>query len=82
MAREMGTGDVTLNARACRDITSTLVRLKPGVKIAQARAEAGALAKRLARHYPDTNSGVGATVLPVWAGHLAAQGLLSSRSRS
>ncbi len=76
MAREMGTGPV-FTYRACRDLTSTIVRLKPGVTLAQARAEVGALAQKLAVAYPETNRGVGATVLPLWAGHLAVQGMLS-----
>jgi predicted permease len=76
MAAEMGTGDGTLNSRACRDLTSTLVRLAPGSTIEQARAEVGAVAKRLAAAHPDTNGGVEATVVPVWAGQLGAQGML------
>jgi predicted permease len=76
MANEMGTGGGTLNYRGCRDLTSTLVRLKPGVTFDQARVEVGALAKRLAATYPETNRGVEATVVPVWAGHLGAQSLL------
>ncbi len=75
MADEMGTGPV-FTYRGCRDLTSTLVRLKPGVTIDQAGAEVGALAKRLAASYPETNRGVDATVVPVWAGHLGAQGFL------
>jgi predicted permease len=76
MASEMGTGPV-FTYRGCRDLTSTLVRLKPGVTLDQARAEVDALAKRLAAAYPETNRGVDATVVPVWAGHLAAQGMLT-----
>ena len=76
MAAEMGTGDGTLHYRACRDLTSTIVRLKPGVTLDQARGEVDALAKKLATAYPDTNRGVDATVVPVWAGHLGAQHLL------
>jgi predicted permease len=76
MASEMGTGP-TLSYRACRDLTSTLVRLKPGVTLEQSRAEVAALAKRLAAEYPETNRGVDATVVPVRAGHLGAQGMLS-----
>ncbi|PYQ45482.1 MAG: hypothetical protein DMG99_01635, partial [Acidobacteria bacterium] len=76
MAEEMGTGGGTLNYRGCRDLTSTLVRLKPGVTLDQARAEASALAARLASAYPQTNRGVDLTVVPVWAGHLGAQGIL------
>ena len=76
MASEMGTGEWTFNYRGCRDLTSTIVRLKPGVTMAQAGAEVSALAKRLAAAYPDTNRGVDAIVVPVWAGHLGAQGIL------
>ena len=76
MANAMGTGGGTLNYRGCRDLTSTIVRLKPGVTLEQARDEVSALAKRLAAAYPETNRGVDATVVPVWAGHLGAQGIL------
>ncbi len=75
MAREMGTGPV-FDYRGCRDLTSTLLRLAPGVTIERARAEVGAVARRLAEAYPETNRGVDATVVPVWAGHLGAQGWL------
>jgi len=75
MAEEMGTGPV-FRYRGCRDLTSTIVRLKPGVTLEQAQAEASALAKRLAAEYPNTNRGVDAIVVPVWAGHLGAQGVL------
>ncbi|HUI56811.1 MAG TPA: ABC transporter permease [Bryobacteraceae bacterium] len=76
MATAMGTGNGTLNYRATRDLTSAIARLKPGVTIEQAGAEAAALARRLAGMYPETNRGVDATMVPVWAGHLGAQGLL------
>lgn len=75
MASEMGAG-ATLSYRGCRDLTSTIVRLRPGVTRDQAQAEISALAKRLAAAYPDTNRGVDAIVVPVWAGHLGAQGVL------
>lgn len=75
MANEMGTGP-TLNYRGCRDLTSTLVRLKPGVTLDQASAEVSTLARRLAAIYPETNRGVDAVVVPVRAGHLGAQGIL------
>jgi predicted permease len=76
MAPAMGSGP-TLTYRGCRDLTSTLVRLAPGVTMEQARAEVGALAKRLAAAYPDTNRGVDATLSPVWAGRLGAPAVLS-----
>ena len=76
MANEMGTGGGTLNYRGCRDLTSTIVRLKPGVTLEQARAEADALGKRLAVTYPETNRGVDLTIVPVWSGHLGAQSIL------
>ena len=75
MADAMGAGG-TLHYRGCRDLTSTIVRLKPGVSMAQAGDEVAALAKQLAAAYPETNRGVSATVVPVWAGHLGAQGVL------
>ena len=76
MAQDMGSG-YTLTYRGCRDLTSTLVRLAPGATIEQARAEVSALAKRLGADYPPTNRDVDATVVPVSAGHLGAQGMLS-----
>ncbi|MCW5980995.1 MAG: ABC transporter permease [Bryobacteraceae bacterium] len=76
MATAMGTGNGTLNYRGTRDLTSTIIRLKPGIMIEQARAEVAALAKRLAAAHPQTNRGVDATVTPIWAGHLGAQGML------
>jgi predicted permease len=75
MAYEMGTGP-TLDYRGCRDLTSTIVRLKPGVTLQQAQDEVSTLAKRLAAAYPDTNRGVDAIVVPIWAGHLGAQSIL------
>jgi predicted permease len=76
MATAMGTGDGTLHYRGTRDETSTIVRLKPGVTIEQARAEVAALGRRLAATYPATNRGVDLTVTPLWQGHLGAQGML------
>jgi predicted permease len=76
MATAMGTGNGTLHYRGTRDETSTIVRLKPGVTIEQARAEVAALGRRLAATYPPTNRGVDLTVTPLWQGHLGAQGML------
>jgi predicted permease len=76
MATAMGTGNGTLHFRGTRDITSTIVRLKPGVTIEQAGAEVEALSRQLEAAYPQTNRGVAARVTPIWKGHLGAQGLL------
>jgi MacB-like periplasmic core domain len=82
MATAMGTGNGTLHYRGTRDQTSTIVRLKPGVTLEQARAEAGALGKRLAEIYPDTNRGIDLTVTPLWKGHLGAQACCFNRCGS
>ncbi|HWB97560.1 MAG TPA: ABC transporter permease [Bryobacteraceae bacterium] len=76
MATAMGTGNGTLHYRGTRDQPATVVRLKPGVTIEQARAEVAALGKRLAAMYPATNRGIDLTVTPLWRGHLGAQGIL------
>jgi predicted permease len=76
MATAMGTGNGTLHFRGTRDQTSTIVRLRPGVALEQAREEVSALGKRLAELYPDTNRGIDLTLTPLWKGHLGAQGLL------
>ena len=76
MATAMGTGNGTLSYRGTRDITATIARLKPGVTLEQLGAEVSAAATRLAELYPATNRGVEAIVVPVWAGHLGAQGML------
>lgn len=53
-----------------------LVRLRPGVEIARARAEAATFASSLESTFPQSNRGVGATVLPVWEMHSGAPELL------
>ncbi|MGA2181548.1 MAG: ABC transporter permease [Bryobacteraceae bacterium] len=76
MATAMGSGDGTLHYRGTRDETSTIVRLKPGVTIEQARAEVSALGRRLAAMYPATNRGVDVTVTPLSRAHFGAQSML------
>jgi len=54
-------------------IDQAIARLKPGVSVEQAHAEMKEIAARLAQAYPDTNSEVTATVVPLrdfWFGKL------------
>ena len=67
--------DWMLRDRKTRNLVS-LARLKPGVTIEQARAEVAAQADQLAKMDPNTNGGISATLLPIWKGHIGAQGLL------
>jgi hypothetical protein len=43
-----------------------VVRLKPGVSISEANAEAAMAAARLAHAFPKTNEGIGARIVPIW----------------
>ena len=43
-----------------------IVRLKPGVSVSEANAEAATVAARLARDFPKTNRGIGARIVPIW----------------
>ena len=52
-------------ARRDRRWMTTIARLKPGVTLEQARAEATALAHGLESRYPETNKGWGAEVRPL-----------------
>ena len=50
--------------RGCSTIR-VMARLKPGATEAQARAELNAIAARVGQQFPDTNSKVGATLIPL-----------------
>jgi len=51
-------------------------RLKPGVTLAQARAEMSRMARQLEQQYPDTSKDVSAYVCPVWEAHYGLQSFL------
>ncbi len=70
-----GIGDWMLRDRKTRQLIA-VARLRPGVRIEQARAEVAELARQLARMDPYTNGGISATLLPVWKSHFGAQSLL------
>ena len=55
-----------------------VVRLKPGVSVSQASAEAATVAARLARAFPKTNEGVGARIVPIWKAQEGASIILAS----
>lgn len=80
-APALGTGGGTLNYRGTRDLTSTFVRLKPGVSVQQARAEAVSIAADLERSYPQTNRGISVKLSPLNEGQNGAQQLLRSPLR-
>ncbi len=69
------TGTWMLRDRHTRNFVA-MARLKPGVTIAQARAEAQALGDRMAVADADTNQGISATVLPVWQSHFGTQSII------
>ncbi len=54
-----------------------VAKLKPGVHLAQARAECAALARQIARLNPDVNAGLGATLLPIREGHIGGQAMMA-----
>ncbi|HEX7288480.1 MAG TPA: ABC transporter permease [Candidatus Angelobacter sp.] len=59
------TGKMWLQNRMEREGSRVIARLKPGVGAAQARADLGTIAKRLATAYPEANAEHGATIVPV-----------------
>ena len=54
-----------------------IVRLKPGVSVSQASAEAAMVAARLAGAFPKTNEGVGARIVPIWKAQEGASRILA-----
>jgi len=70
-----GVGDWMLSDRQTRNLI-VVARLKRGVTIGQARAEIQELARYMAKADADTNTGISATVLPIWKSHFGAQSLL------
>jgi predicted permease len=75
----------TLNTWAAADrnarFVEVVVRLKPGVTIQQASAEAQAVTARIAAAYPDTHRGYGAVVLPMWRAPYGLQSALRTPLR-
>jgi predicted permease len=67
--------DWWLRDRKARNFIA-LARLKPGVNLGRARAEAASIANQLAHAYAYENGGMSVTMLPVWKGHFGAQALL------
>jgi len=55
-----------------------VVRLKPGVTVSEANAEAATVAARLARAFPKTNEGIGVRIVPIWKAQSGVSGLLAS----
>ena len=53
-----------------------LARLAPGATLGQARSELASLAGFMAKADADTNTGMSATLLPVWKSHYGIQGSL------
>jgi len=67
--------DSVLENRRARRLNA-VARLAPGVTIEDARAEVTSVADRLARAYPDTNAGFGATLVWEWDAHASVQPFL------
>ena len=60
----LGLDEQTAQLRAVRFLT-LVGRLKPGVSLPRVNAELATIASRIAAAHPETNAGVGVTVLPV-----------------
>ncbi|MGD0771613.1 MAG: ABC transporter permease [Candidatus Solibacter sp.] len=68
--------DSTFRDRGDRGMLDAICRIRRGVPMAQARAEAMALSASLAAANPKTNRGVSATILPTWEEHNGVNELL------
>ena len=71
---------VPLTGESQRDARNfqAIVRLKPGVSISEANAEAATVAARLARAFPKTNQGISARIVPIWKAQEGASSVLAS----
>jgi predicted permease len=67
-----GQGDWLLEDRTQRQMW-IMGRLKPGISLAQANAEAEACAHRIAEESPNTSRGFLARAMPVWKAHFGLQ---------
>jgi len=70
-----GVGEWMLRDRQTRQLI-VIARLKPGVALEQARGEIAELARYMAKADADTNTGISATVLPLWKSHFGMQSAL------
>ena len=68
--------DSTFRERGERGMLDAMCRLRAGVPISLARAEAMSMAAGLAAANPKSNRGVGATIVPTWEGHNGVNELL------
>jgi predicted permease len=68
--------ETTFGDRGDRGMLDAMCRLRAGVPMRQASAEAAALAASLAAANPKTNRGVGATIVPTWEAHNGVNELL------
>ncbi len=63
-------GDTPLTAQRGANLVHVVARLKPGVTVAQARAELSTIARRLATQYPDSNKPYTAAIVGPELEHL------------
>src|SRR5580700_7505909 len=71
---------VPLTGESRRDARNfqAIVRLKPGVSLSEANAEAATVAAGLARAFPKTNQGVSARIVPIWKAENGGSSVLAS----